>query len=202
MKIKICGIMRGQDTEVINQTKPEFVGLVFAPESRRKVSFEQGKKLRGLIKRPTKTVGVFTCNTFEEIANLVERGIIDVVQFHGEQTKEDVAFFKAKFPNAEVIKALSGFTISDLLDWQESKVDYLLLDNGKGGTGESFDWEILKEIPPLRTPLFIAGGLSPQNVCEVAQYQPFAVDVSSGVETNKEKDKDKIIEFIKKVRQS
>lgn len=199
MKIKICGIKRTQDIKVLNKLKPDYVGFVFA-KSKRQVSIEKAKLLRENLDKQIKTVGVFVNHNQGEVEKLIEEKIIDIVQFHGDENELDIIRIKSKFPRIKIIKAVSVKTKEDILKWENSSADYLLLDNGKGGTGEQFDWNVLSEIN-IKKDFFIAGGLNPENVTYVFKHNPFGVDVSGGVETDNIKDEVKIKKFIEKVRE-
>ncbi|MFI3206758.1 MAG: phosphoribosylanthranilate isomerase [Clostridia bacterium] len=200
MKIKICGIKRTEDIETLNKLKPDYVGFVFA-KSKRQIDKNLASKLRSLLDTKIKTVGVFVDADSKEIDELIDEKIIDSVQFHGHESESEIVCIKNKHPNTIVFKAVSVKSIKDILEWKDSKADFLLLDNGAGGTGEQFDWEILKEIKNLKKDFFIAGGLNPDNVKNVLNYKAIGVDVSGGVETDSVKDKEKIKKFIKNVRE-
>lgn len=196
MKIKICGIKRIEDVKFLNELKPDYVGFVFA-KSKRKITKETAKTLKENLDDNIKTVGVFVNHDLDEIRNLVEEKIIDIVQLHGDETEIDICNLKTT--NVKVIKAISVKSKEDILKWENSSADFLLLDNGAGGTGEKFDWNILKEMN-MKKDFFIAGGLRPNNVQSVLKFKPFAVDVSGGVETDNLKDKEKIKKFIENAR--
>ncbi len=198
MKIKICGIKRTQDIKVLNELKPDYVGFVFA-KSKRQVSIQQASELRAQLVTQIKTVGVFVNHNLAEIEQLIKEKIIDIVQFHGDESETDIIKIKSKFPKTKIIKAISVNTKQDILNWEHSNADYLLLDNGKGGTGQQFDWNILNEIN-VKKSFFIAGGLNTENVKNVLKFNSFGVDVSGGVETDGVKDIAKIKKFIENVR--
>ncbi|WP_317855939.1 phosphoribosylanthranilate isomerase [Chakrabartyella piscis] len=198
-KVKICGLKRPEDISYVNQYKPDYIGFVFA-KSKRQVTKELAQSLQTVLLPEMQAVGVFVNHSIEEIVDLVEENIIQVVQLHGKETAEYIAELQAKIPNTPLWKAVSVKSIEDILAWEDSKVDLLLLDNGAGGTGEVFDWNILKEMKNFPKPYFIAGGLNPENVSEVLQFASFGVDVSGGVETDGCKDEMKIKSFIETVR--
>lgn len=199
MKIKICGLTQIEDIEVANELGLDYVGFVFA-KSRRQVSPQRAKELRKHLKSDIQTVGVFVNHDMQEILALLEEDIIQVVQFHGNEQESDIAKLKEMKPESSIIKALSVTCLEDILKWQDTKADYLLLDNGAGGTGEAFDWSLLPELEGFPKPYFIAGGLNSDNVNEVLTYQPYGVDVSGGVEMDGRKDKEKMTRFVKEVR--
>jgi phosphoribosylanthranilate isomerase len=177
-KIKICGITRLADIETINAVNPDYVGFVFA-ESRRKVTAEQARELRGALRCGISPVGVFVNETVENILSLVRGGVIDGIQLHGAEDEAFILRLRSETA-APIIKAVSVQKYGDAQAWETSAADFLLLDHKGGGTGEAFDWNLIGEV---KKPFFLAGGLSPQNVADaIKKTSPFAVDVSTGVE--------------------
>jgi len=197
-KIKICGLKRDEDIQYVNEFLPEYIGFVFYPPSSRFVTVEQAVSLSNQVDKRITKVGVFLDNTLGEILEVIQSGAIDIVQLHGETAPELVKAIKGSTA-MPVIEAFSIEDAGDVKTAEESLADYVLLDHGPGGGGSTFDWNLLSDIDK---PWFLAGGLNPSNVQEaLAICTPYAVDVSSGVETNKLKDKDKIEAFISKVRE-
>jgi len=195
-KIKICGLMRPCDIDVVNMEKPDYIGFVFA-NSRRQVTSQQALDLRNRLYPGIKPVGVFVNETFENIVSLAQNGIIDVIQLHGSENENYIEKLKA-LVRKPIIKAVAVQREGDVQKWAATAADYLLLDNKGGGTGRSFDWNLIGEV---EKPYFLAGGLDLGNVKEaIDQINPFAVDVSSGVETSGLKDTKKIKEFIRRVK--
>jgi phosphoribosylanthranilate isomerase len=198
MKIKICGLTRTEDIVAINglEILPDYIGFVFA-ESRRKITPEQARELRRILRREICTVGVFVNETKENILVFVRDGTIDLVQLHGAVDEDFITALKAE-TTVPIIKAVSVQKAGDAQSWNNSAADFLLLDHKGGGTGEAFDWGLIGK---LQKPFFLAGGLSPENVTgAVTQTSPFAVDVSSGVEVSYGvKCAGKINEFVKGV---
>ncbi|MCD8372466.1 MAG: phosphoribosylanthranilate isomerase [Clostridia bacterium] len=197
-RIKICGLSRKRDIDYVNEALPDYVGFVFAP-SRRRVSYEKAVGLKKMLDRYIKAVGVFADAPQDEILRLCDGGVIDIVQLHGTEMPEYAC--KLKSYGCTVIKAISmqgQNTERELKIWEQTDVDYLLLDNGRGGTGESFDYSLIGE----RTkPFFLAGGLTPENIQKaVNEVKPYAVDLSSGVETQGLKNRKKIIDAVRSVR--
>ena len=195
MKIKICGLTREEDIRIVNDVRPDYVGFVFAG-NKRKVDEAQAARVRQLLDENIPAVGVFVDAPIEQIYRLVKAKTVQLVQLHGNEDEDYITALNESC-NVPVIKAFSVQTKADIEKARESSVSWVLLDNGKGGTGERFPWEL---IPSLKRPFFLAGGLSPENVREAATYRPYALDVSSGVETNGKKDKDKIKRFVTYVR--
>ena len=201
-KIKICGLTRTEDIEMVNEFLPDYIGFVFA-KSRRQVSAEQAKELKNKLRPAIKAVGVFVNEKPENIAEIANQGIIDLIQIHGD---EDAAYCAQlrKLTQAPIIKVLRVEREDDLAGIEEFDCDYYLFDTlsskDYGGTGKAFDHSLLynKEI---KKPFFVAGGLNQDNVAAVIEViKPFGVDTSGGVETDGIKDANKIKEFIKQGR--
>lgn len=196
-KIKLCGLKRPQDIQAANELLPAYIGFVFAPKSRRYVHPDRAEELRRMLNPGIIPVGVFVNETPETVAALLDRGIIDIAQLHG---KEDEAYIRRlrQLTKKPLIQAFRIDTPADVAAAQASTADYVLLDSGTGGTGTCFDWSLLQDI---QRPYFLAGGLTPENVGgAVATLHPYAVDVSSGIETDGAKDKEKMTQFVRAVR--
>lgn len=199
-KIKICGLTRPEEIEAVNQYLPEYIGFVFAP-SRRQVTGMQAEHLRGMLRQEICAVGVFVNAPEEEICRLVERGIIQMVQLHGQETPEQVRRLRERLEWIPIIKAVCMEPGHGLDVWQQSEADYLLLDAGAGGTGTTFDHDLLNQAGQITKPWFLAGGMNPDNAPEaIARFGPYGIDVSSGVETGGRKDRRKIESMIRSVR--
>ncbi len=192
-KIKLCGMMEETDISICNEIRPDYVGFVFYEKSHRNLSKEKAKAFREKLNPDIKTVGVFVDTPMDEILDLYHEGIIDVVQLHGENSPEDIK--KLQKEGIFVISASQPQTLKDKLE--NSPADMILLDPGKGD-GKAFDWKILEGI---KRPFFLAGGLNPDNVTEaIRQLNPYGVDVSSGIETDKKKDPKKMRAFVEAAR--
>ncbi len=204
IKTKICGLTSLDDIDSVNILKPDYIGFVFA-KSKRQLTHEKAYELKQKLISDIKAVGVFVDADNDEIIKLLDDNIIDIVQLHGSETEADIIQIKQKTMK-EVIKAIRVSSIDDIIVWQGSSADYLLLDNVNAGSGNCFDWKVLDELTDLiergdfNKPFFIAGGLSANNVGSVLEYKPYGVDVSSGVETDGKKDVKKIVSFINKVK--
>ena len=195
-KIKLCGLTRPADIEAANVLRPDYVGFVFAPGSRRRLTPEQAKALKCLLNPGILAVGVFVNEEPEHVAELLRRGTIDLAQLHGD---EDEAYLSAlrRLTKAPILQAFRIRSEADLAVAVESTADYVLLDAG-AGDGKTFDWSLLEEFD---RPYFLAGGLTPENVyAAVGALRPFAVDVSSGIETDGVKDPAKMRAFAAAVR--
>jgi phosphoribosylanthranilate isomerase len=185
MKIKICGLSRECDIDYVNEALPDYAGFIFA-ESKRKVSEDQAFTLKRKLSHPIKAVGVFVDHDISFIRSLLEKRIIDIVQLHGHENEEYISAI-----DAPVIKVVRMGEKSDY------PVDYLLFDSPSAGSGKTFDWNL---IPKTKKPFFLAGGISISNIAEAMKINPYAIDVSSGVETNGAKDREKILEIVRSVR--
>ena len=193
-EVKICGLSRIEDIEVVNNEKPDYIGFVFA-ESRRKVTPQRALELRQLLHPSIIPVGVFVNEQIEDIVKIVKSGAIDIIQLHGVEDEAYIQRLKSQIDN-QIIKAIPVQNEGDVQKWNHTTADYLLLDHQTGGTGESFNWDLIGK---TSKPFFLAGGLHSQNVAAaIKKTLPFAVDVSSGVETNGLKDSEKIVEFIRR----
>lgn len=197
IKIKLCGLTRPSDVETANLLHPDFVGFVFAKKSRRYVSPERVKTLKELLHPDILAVGVFVDEEPRAVATWLSSGIIDMAQLHG---GEDEAYIQKlrELTDKPLIKAVSVRETHDIEKANVSSADYVLLDAGEGGTGTPFDRELLVG---MNRPYFLAGGLDPSTVGEaVKRWRPYAVDVSSGIETDRVKDAEKMQLFVKNVR--
>ena len=199
-KIKICGLTRYQDIEAVNECQPDYIGFLFAPERRRTVTAETAGTLKSFLDKNIKAVGVFVNNDIDFVIHLAQKGTIDLIQLHGDETEEYIHFLK-QHTNLPIIRAVRVKTAEDILKADTLPVDYLLLDtyapNAYGGTGKTFDWSM---IPSIKKPFFLAGGLRIDNIAQACHSDAYCLDLSSGAETNGVKDKKKIEELIRIVR--
>ncbi len=196
-KIKICGLLRHCDVSFVNDAMPDYTGFVFYDKSRRYVSFEQAKELRVAMRPAIKTVGVFVNAAIEQIALLYSQNIISVIQLHGSEDDAYIARLRALDPSAQIWKAYQITSDKDIQAAKGSTADIVLLDSG-GGTGLPFDWWLLHG---FSRPFVLAGGLTPENIQEaVSRFHPYAVDISSGVESGGFKDRERIIAAVKAAR--
>lgn len=195
-KIKLCGLTRECDIEAANELSPDYVGFVFAPKSKRYVSPETALNLKKLLSPDIKSVGVFVNEKAEIVAELLESGVIDIAQLHGDEDEKYIEKLRI-LTTKPLIKAFRIEDMSDIVKAEESTAEHILLDSG-AGTGTVFDWALLKNI---KRPYFLAGGLTPENVSSALNaLHPYAADVSSGIETDGKKDKLKMAEFVAAVR--
>lgn len=196
-KVKVCGLTRSADIAAVNACKPAYIGFVFARESRRYIEPKQAAILRQQLAAEIAAVGVFVNETVEAVAALLNAGVIDMVQLHGSEDEAYIRQLRQRTDKA-IIKAFSVRDRQDIAAAEISSADYVLLDSGQGGTGTTFNWTLLQA---MHRPYILAGGLQMNNVAAaVRQLHPYAVDVSSGVETNGMKDGEKIKQFVQMVR--
>lgn len=199
IKIKLCGLTRPSDIETANLLHPDYVGFVFAKKSRRYVSPERVKTLKKLLHPDILAVGVFVDEEPEAVATWLSSGIVDVAQLHG---GEDEAYIKKlrELTDRPIIKAFSVKETHDIEKANDSMADFVLLDAGDGGTGSAFDRELLAG---MNRPYILAGGLDADTAAEaVRRWRPYAVDVSTGIETDGLKDAEKMQAFVKNVREA
>ncbi len=190
-KIKFCGLTRIEDVEVANELMPEFVGFVFAEKSRRHVSIEQAATLKNILNPKILSVGVFVNADIKFVAEIAKRGIIDAIQLHGNEDEDYIVALKT-LTKKIIIQAFKITSAIELSRAENSTADYVLLDGG-AGDGKVFDWRLLKN---FNREYFLAGGLNVENVRDAIKIlNPYAVDVSSGIETNGIKDAVKMKNF-------
>ena len=195
-RIKMCGLRRPEDIEAVNELKPEYIGFVFFPGSKRYVTPETAKTLRAGLDPEIKAVGVFVDEDPETVARLLEEDVFDIAQLHGHEDETYLAALRQK-TNKPLIRAFRIRCAEDAQRAQDSTAEQILLDAG-AGDGKTFDWNWLKDV---KRPYFLAGGLNPENAGEaVRELKPYAVDVSSGIEIEGYKDINKMRAFVRAVR--
>lgn len=195
-KIKLCGLKRANDIEFVNELKPEYIGFVFAENSKRYITPQKAKELKKQLCEGITAVGVFVNENIETIIELLKHNVIDAVQLHGQENETYIEQLK-KETNCVIIKAFCIKSEEDIALANASTADYVLLDSG-GGSGTTFEWSNIKE---MKRPYFLAGGLNPGNVGEaITELSPYAVDASSSLETDGFKDKEKMTAFVQAVR--
>lgn len=195
-KIKLCGLSRLCDIEAANELKPDYIGFVFASKSKRYVTSEKAAELKSRLLPEIQSVGVFVNEHPQEVAKLLQDGIIDIAQLHGDEDEDYITQLR-RLIDKPIIKAFRIETAHDIKIANQSTADYILLDSS-AGTGTVFDWVLVKSI---ERPYFLAGGLDARNVADaVKTLHPFAVDISTGIETNGVKDKIKMAAFVAAVR--
>lgn len=208
LKLKICGLRRKEDIYIVNKYNIDYIGFVFA-DSPRKVSYEQAKELSALLREDIIPVGVFVNEHMKLIVGLFKEGIIKIAQLHGDEDENYIKNLKAKSleQTGHEIPVINAIEINNtdnydnfndkLLEWRDSASDYFILDSGKG-SGKTFDWSLLdKNSEFFKNSIFLAGGLNSENLdSAIKEFNPYAVDLSSSVETDGFKDEEKIKEIV------
>lgn len=195
-RIKMCGLRRPEDIEAAGELLPEYIGFVFFPGSKRYVPPETARALKAGLNPGIRTVGVFVDEKPETVAKLLSDGTIDMAQLHGSEDEAYLAGLR-KRTDKPLIRAFRVRGAEDALRAQASSADEILLDAG-AGDGKTFDWSWLRQV---KRPYFLAGGLTPENAGRaVRELKPYAVDVSSGIETGGFKDIVKMRAFVRAVR--
>ncbi len=221
-KIKICGLSRPCDVDYVNAARPDYCGFIIGfPASKRNVTMEQLRMLRARLRPDIVPVGVFVDAPEAFVAELYGEGLICVAQLHGHEDNGYITRLRAlmdRVDEAKVrgngqcqgrIRIIQAFKVRTDTDADEcfsadavrqaemSAADMVLLDGG-AGDGRTFDWSVLSN---LRRPYILAGGLGPDNIeAAIQAVRPWAVDMSSGVETDGFKDEHKIMEVVNKIR--
>ncbi|WP_297979583.1 phosphoribosylanthranilate isomerase [uncultured Methanobrevibacter sp.] len=221
VKLKICGLRREEDIDMVNRYSPDFIGFVFA-ESPRKVTKEEASHLSSLLNDEISPVGVFVNEEIDFILDLFKENIIGIAQLHGDEDEEYIKKLKAlsKEETGREIPVINAVEIRDdfddsigederissvrnkLIELSASASDYLLLDSGKG-SGKTFNWTLIEGVDEIfKKPYFLAGGLNSNNLkLAMEEFNPFAVDLSSGVEINGFKDESLIGEVSEILRE-
>ena len=217
MQIKICGLYRDVDADHANASKPDYVGFILDfPKSHRNVSIGKAAEIRKRLDPGIKAVGVFVDKDIDYVLEAVEEIGLDVVQLHGHEDNvyieelrtildrdemqpagDDAKAGTSKDHKVRIWKAFKVTSEEDIAAAEKCKADLVLLDGGSG-EGRSFNWQLAKG---LGRPFALAGGLDLDNLCEaIKNLCPVLVDISSGVETDKAKDPDKMIKAVNLVR--
>ncbi|MDR0937661.1 MAG: phosphoribosylanthranilate isomerase [Oscillospiraceae bacterium] len=185
-KIKICGLTSENDIEAVNAVKPDYAGFVFA-ESRRQVTPELARKLRALLDPGIIPVGVFVNAAPDTINGLFNSGVIQYAQLHGGESEEYIYKLRERgIPIIQAIRDGRGDTISDY-------ANYHLFDAKQGGGGTVFNWD---NLPDTGKAFFLAGGIGLHNIQAALKLQPYAIDISSGAETDGIKNAEKIKQLV------
>ena len=194
-KIKFCGLRTLADIDAANKILPEYIGFVFAPKSKRYVTPAQANQLRNALDKKITSVGVFVDDEISTVAELLNAGTIDAAQLHGNETDAYIKNLRG-LVDKPIIKAFQVKAAADIAAAEQSPADFILIDSGAGG-GKVFDWTLIN----LRREYFLAGGLTIENIgAAIERLNPFAVDVSSGIETDGRKDFSKMATFAEVVR--
>ena len=212
MRIKICGLSRDEDIDYVNEGRPNYAGFVFA-QSKRQVTPGTAEHLRSRLAEGVVPVGVFVDAQIDEITALYHNGVISIAQLHGGEDDDYIEKLKKKNSGLPVIKVCKFIAIKRKKESTEKEEagrdfaysaysgiinnknsDYILFDSG-AGSGKTFNWNHLKKIK-IEKPWFLAGGINLDNIVKALALNPFAVDVSSGAETDGIKNREKILQLI------
>lgn len=198
-KIKLCGMFRDCDIDYVNEAKPDYIGfIVMFPKSHRNIDLETALRLKARLSPEIRSVAVSVNAPVELFAEFAVRGAAELLQCHGSEDAEYIARLR-ELTGVPIIKAVKVTSAADIEHAQTLGADYLLLDSGTG-SGKAFDHSLIDR-EQIRVPFFLAGGLTPENIRQtVRKIRPFAVDLSSGIETDKLKDREKILAAVKEAR--
>ena len=193
MKVKICGIRRAEDIEIVNKYLPDFIGFIFVPASKRYVEPKIVAELKKNLDPRIKTVGVFVNESIEKIREIKKVCSLDVIQLHGEETPQFCEELGGRIWKAIRVK---DEDCVEILDTYAEYTELLLLDTyvdgTHGGTGQAFDWDLI-EFFSADYNIGLAGGITRENVLKAKKkVEPELIDVASGSETNGLKDEEKI----------
>lgn len=195
-KIKFCGLRRDEDVKMAASLGADFYGFILTDRFKRYVAPEEVARLKQYVSSG-KTVGVFVDESVDYVIGTAKTAKLDIIQLHGSEDDSYITEIKEK-TGLPVIKMIKPLSENDIITARQSAADLLLLDSGAGGTGKVFDWSLAER---LGRNYILAGGLTPDNAHEaVERLKPFAVDVSSGVETEGTKDFSKMKAFAAEVR--
>jgi phosphoribosylanthranilate isomerase len=200
-RVKICGITRIEDAIAAAKAGADAIGLVFYPKSSRNVTATVATEIVNEMPPFVTTVGLFVNHSADQVNRICDQVELDLLQFHGDETPSDCSQYGKRFIKA--VRMAPGRSVTDMMG-QYRQATALLLDSFDadkyGGSGETFDWQRVPKESDV--PLILAGGLNCSNVAEaVTRVQPYAVDVSSGVESAPGiKSADQIIEFVTRVK--
>lgn len=199
VKIKLCGMFRDCDIDYANEAMPDYIGFVLEfPKSHRSIDRETALRLKKRLSPEIKSVGVFVNSPETTCAEYANCGIIDLIQLHGGEDAEYIKRLR-ELTKAPIIKAVKVRSADDITQAQTLGADFLLLDNGTG-TGKCFDHSLISGVE-IRQPFFLAGGLTPENLRQAAlDIRPYCVDLSSGIETDRVKDREKMLAAVRAVQ--
>ena len=199
--IKICGIRRPEDVNYVNEAMPDYCGFITeVAKSPRSIDRSRLRQLAARLDKAIIPVGVFVNAPVFLPAQLLNDGVIKMVQLHGSEGEEYIAELRklTRESRGKIIKAFSVKSAEDIEAARSSSADFILLDQGGGGTGKIFDWSLACDVG---RPFFLAGGLYKGNITDaIDRLSPWAVDLSSSLETDGVKDRGKIIDTVRTVR--
>lgn len=202
MKLKLCGIRRIEDVEMINSAMPDYIGFMFYRKSKRFVETELARSLRAMLNGKIRPVGVFVNETAGNVAEIARAVRLDAVQLHGDEDEKYIRSLRELY-GGEIWKAVRVREADDVKRAEELSADMLLYDsfseNAYGGTGKRAKLSAILDAEPSR-PFFLAGGINAENVGEIlAQVKPYGIDLSGGIEIDGVKSRAKLTEFMEKI---
>lgn len=199
VKIKLCGMFRDCDIDYVNEAQPDYIGFIaMFPKSHRNIDLETALRLKRRLLPSIKSVAVSVNAPVKRLAEFANSGAVELLQLHGGENAEYISELR-KLTNAPLIKAIKVTSFEDIEKAQTLDVDFLLLDSGTG-SGKAFDHSLVNRAR-ITKPFFLAGGLTPENVRAAAlNVKPYGVDMSSGIETDNAKDKEKILAAVRAAR--
>lgn len=200
VKIKLCGMFREEDIDYVNEALPDYIGfVVMFPKSHRNISLETALRLKKRLSPKIKSVAVSVDADVEMLAEFANSGAAELLQLHGNENAEYIAELR-RLTDVPLIKAVKVTEFADIERVQTLDADFLLLDSGTG-SGKAFDHSLIRRAE-IKKPFFLAGGLTPENLPQaVRDVNPFGVDLSSGIETEKFKDREKILAAVRVARE-
>lgn len=199
VRIKVCGLKRDVDISFVNELKVDYAGFVFA-RSKRCVTLEEAKRLVGKLHPDIKKVGVFVNESASGVKKMVRELSLDVVQLHGDESCDFADCFDVEVWKAVRIRDEHDVEKARLFNCSGILLD-AFVDGVYGGTGKTINWDLVENVE-FNTKVILAGGLNCENVANaIEKVRPYAVDVSSGVETDGAKDFKKMREFVRRVRE-
>ena len=198
MKIKLCGMFRDCDIDYVNEALPDYIGfIVMFPKSHRNIDLETALRLKSRLDKRIKSVAVSVDAGLEEFAEFAKSGAADMLQCHGSEDADYIARLRG-LTGVPIIKAVKVTSPADVQNADSIGADFLLLDSGTG-SGKGFDHSLIPG--GIKAPFFLAGGLTPENAAEAARtVRPYGVDMSSGIETDRVKDREKILRAVQEIR--
>ena len=196
-KVKICGISHEIEINFMNELAPDYVGFVFASKSKNFIAPEHAGYLRSKLRKGIKSVGVFENAKIEEVAMAVEVAGLDMIQLRGAETGEYIAVLR-EYTRCPIIRSFRVKSAMEAERAMYTTADYVMLDSDKAG--QPFDWTFIGSA--RRREYFLKGGININNVQQALSIepQPYALDVSTGVESNRVKDYRKVMKFLLAVR--
>lgn len=199
VKIKLCGMFRDCDIDFVNEAKPDYIGfVVMFQKSHRNIDLDTALRLKKRLLPEIQSVAVSVDAPVEKLAEFANSGAAELLQLHGNEDAEYIARLR-ELTDANIIKAVKVASLADIEAAGALDADFLLLDSGTG-SGRAFDHSLIDR-SRITKPFFLAGGLTPENVRAAAlAVEPYGVDMSSGIETDKVKDKEKILAAVRAVR--